>query len=51
MVAIENLVKTTLAEIEKLLSTKTVVGEPITIEGTTIVPLIMYRLRFRGRGR
>ena len=33
MEIVENLVKTTLGEIEKVLSTKTVVGEPLTIEG------------------
>ncbi len=37
---VENLVRTTLEEIEKVLSTKTVVGEPITIEGRTLIPLI-----------
>jgi uncharacterized spore protein YtfJ len=40
MEQVENLVKTTLGEIEKVLSTKTVVGEPVTIEGITLVPLI-----------
>ena len=40
MEVVENLVKTTLGEIEKVLSTKTVVGEPIIVEGTTIIPLI-----------
>lgn len=47
---IETLVKTTLGEIEKLLSTKTVVGEPITIEGTTIVPLICIGFGFGAGG-
>ncbi len=50
MEGIESLVKTTLAEIEKLLSTKTVVGEPITIEGTTIVPLICIGFGFGAGG-
>ncbi len=36
----QNLVQTTLAEIEKVLNTKTVFGDPITIEGKTIIPLI-----------
>ncbi len=40
MEVVENLVKTTLGEIEKVLSTKTVVGEPITVEGATLIPLI-----------
>jgi len=37
---VEKLVKTTVEEIEKMLSTKTVVGEPMTIEGATLIPLI-----------
>ena len=37
---VENLLKTTLSEIEKLLSTRTVVGEPIVLEGNTVIPLI-----------
>ena len=40
MEIVENLVRTTLSEIEKVVSTKTVVGEPVTIGETTIVPLI-----------
>ena len=40
MEIVESLVKTTLEEIEKVLTTRTVVGEPITIEGTTLIPLI-----------
>ncbi len=39
MDTLENLVKTTLAEIEKILNSKTVMGEPITIEDSTIIPL------------
>ena len=50
MEVVENLVKTTLGEIEKLLSTKTVVGEPITIEGTTLVPLICIGFGFGAGG-
>ncbi|GAI12365.1 unnamed protein product [marine sediment metagenome] len=37
---VEKLVKTTVEEIEKMLSTKTVVGQPMTIEGATLIPLI-----------
>lgn len=43
---VENLVRTTLEEIEKVLSTKTVVGEPITIEGRTLIPLISVAFGF-----
>jgi uncharacterized spore protein YtfJ len=46
----ENLLKTLLGEIEKVLTTKTVVGEPINIEGTTIIPLISIGFGFGGGG-
>jgi uncharacterized spore protein YtfJ len=46
----ENLLKTSLAEIEKVLTTKTVVGEPIMVEGTTIIPLISIGFGFGGGG-
>lgn len=50
MDVVENLVKTTLTEIEKVLSTKTVVGDPITIEGTTMIPLISVGFGFGAGG-
>ena len=50
MEQVENLVKTTLGEIEKVLSTKTVVGEPITIEGATLIPLISAGFGFGAGG-
>lgn len=34
------------AEIERLLSTKTVVGEPITVDGHTLIPLISVGFGF-----
>ena len=46
----ETLLKTTLAEIEKVLTTKTVVGDPISVEGTTIIPLISVGFGFGGGG-
>ena len=46
MEVVENLVKTTMGEIEKALSTRTVVGEPITIEGATLIPLISVGFGF-----
>jgi uncharacterized spore protein YtfJ len=46
MAEVESVVKTTLQEIEKVLSTKTVVGEPITIEGNTMIPLISIGFGF-----
>ncbi|HEY1302306.1 MAG TPA: spore germination protein GerW family protein [Vicinamibacterales bacterium] len=47
---VESLLKATLAEIERLLSTRTVVGEPINIEGQTIIPLIAVGFAFGGGG-
>ena len=47
---VENLVKTTLGEIEKVLSTKTVVGEPITVQDTTLIPLITVGFGFGAAG-
>jgi len=37
---VENLAKTTIGEIEKVLTTKTVVGEPITVRDIIMIPLI-----------
>jgi uncharacterized spore protein YtfJ len=50
MEVVENLVKTTLGEIEKVLNTKTVVGEPITVEGRTLIPLICAGFGFGAGG-
>ena len=47
---VESLLKATLAEIERLLSTRTVVGEPIHLEGQTIIPLRLY-ISTRGRAK
>lgn len=44
----DNLLKTALGEIEHLLSTKTVVGEPIQVGGNTIVPLVSVGFGFGG---
>lgn len=37
---IENLFDKAVGEIERMLSSKTVVGEPIKIEGNTLIPLV-----------
>lgn len=50
MEIVEGLVKATLGEIEKVLGTRTVVGEPITIEGATLVPLISVGFGFGAGG-
>jgi uncharacterized spore protein YtfJ len=47
---VESLLKATLAEVERLLSTRTVVGEPINIEGQTIIPLIAVGFGFGAGG-
>lgn len=47
---IEKLVKITLGEIEKVLDSKTVVGEPIVIEGTTLIPLMSVGFGFAAGG-
>jgi len=36
----DSFIKTTVGEIERLLSARTVVGEPLTTEETTIIPLL-----------
>lgn len=47
---VETLVKTTLGEIEQALSTKTVVGEPITIGDVTLIPVISIGFAFGAGG-
>ncbi len=48
MAEVEELVKATLGEIERILSTKTVVGEPMTVGGNTIIPLVSIGFAFGG---
>jgi uncharacterized spore protein YtfJ len=43
---IESLFDKAVSEIERMLNTKTVVGEPITIEGNTLIPLISVGFGF-----
>jgi len=50
MEVVDSLVKTTLGEIEKVLSTRTVVGDPITAEGATLIPLISIGFGFGAGG-
>lgn len=47
---VENLLKTTLTEIERLLNTRTVVGDPISVEGKTLIPLISIGFGFGAGG-
>ncbi len=43
---IENLFGKAIGEIERMLDTKTVVGDPITVEGNTLIPLISVGFGF-----
>lgn len=43
---IENLFGKAVSEIERLINTKTVVGEPITVEGRTLIPLVSVGFGF-----
>lgn len=46
MTDIEGLFGKAIGEIERMLNTKTVVGEPITVEGHTLIPLISVGFGF-----
>ena len=50
MEEVENLIKICLGEIERMLTTKTVVGEPINVEGNTLIPLVSIGFGFGGGG-
>ena len=50
MEVVSEITKTTLAEIEKVLTTRTVVGDPMTVEGITIIPLISIGFGFGAGG-
>jgi uncharacterized spore protein YtfJ len=43
---IENLFGKAIDEIERMLNTKTVVGDPITVEGNTLIPLVSVGFGF-----
>lgn len=43
---IENLFNKAVGEIERMLNTKTVVGEPIKVEGNTLIPLVSVGFGF-----
>ena len=50
MEVVSEITKTTLGEIEKILTTRTVVGDPMTVEGITIIPLISIGFGFGAGG-
>ena len=47
---IEKLFDKAVAEIERMLNTKTVVGDPITVEGNTLIPLVSVGFGFGAGG-
>ena len=50
MEEVDSLVKTTLGEIEKVLHSRTVVGEPLAIQNVTLIPLISVGFGFGAGG-
>lgn len=46
MKELENMFGKAITEIERMLNTKTVVGDPITVDGTTLIPLISVGFGF-----
>ena len=47
---VESLLKATLAEVERLLNSRTVVGDPISVEGHTVIPLVAVGFGFGAGG-
>jgi uncharacterized spore protein YtfJ len=47
---LKEIAKTTVGEIERILNAKSVVGEPITMNGTTIIPLVSLGFGFGAGG-
>lgn len=47
---VERLLKTSLGEIERILNTKTVVGEPIIVGDNTLIPLLSLGFGFGAGG-
>lgn len=47
---VEKLLKTSMEEIERVLSTKTVVGDTITVGDTTLIPLVSLGFGFGAGG-
>lgn len=43
---VENLFTKAIGEIERMLNTKTVVGEPIVVDGNTLIPLVSVGFGF-----
>ncbi len=43
---VAEIIRTTMSEIEKLLNSRTVVGEPIMVDGKTLIPLVSIGFGF-----
>jgi uncharacterized spore protein YtfJ len=50
MTDIKEIAKTTMGEIERMLTAKSVVGDPITVDGTTLIPLLSFGSGFGAGG-
>ena len=50
METVENITKTTIQEIERVLNSRTIVGEPINVDGRTLIPLISIGFGFGAGG-
>ena len=50
MEPVNRLLDTTVGELEKILTTRTVVGDPIEVDGHTIIPLVSVGFGFGGGG-
>lgn len=50
MEPVNRLLDTTVEELEKILTTRTVVGDPIEVDGHTLIPLISVGFGFGGGG-
>lgn len=50
MQQVQELLKSSLEEIERVVSSKTVVGDPIHVDGTTLIPLISIGFGFGAGG-
>jgi len=47
---VNKLLKTAVEDIERVLNSKTVIGDPITVEGATIIPLVSIGFGFGAGG-
>ncbi len=48
--AVEDLMKEVVTQLEKMITTKTIVGEPITAAGKTVIPISKVSFGFGSAG-